>query len=148
MTNPDLFGYGFATLTRELRSRAWEAAADRNPALKATALDPLIMDLDATLVTSHSDKEQAVGTYKGGYGFAPFIASVDYGTGNEGGEILAALLRPGNAGAHSAEDQSQNPIPLGLKQSNASAVVSCLTYFWFLAEYPSHCRLGISPCTP
>lgn len=104
VTNPDLFSYGFATLTRELRSRAWEAAQDRNPALKATVHEPLTIDLDATLVTSHSDKEQAVGTYKGGYGFAPFIASVDYGTGNGGGEILAALLRPGNAGANSAQD--------------------------------------------
>ena len=104
VTNPDLFSYGFATLTRELRSRAWEAAAERNPALTATAGDPLIIDLDATLVTSHSDKEQAVGTYKGGYGFAPFIASVDYGPGHGGGEILAALLRPGNAGANSADD--------------------------------------------
>jgi len=104
VTNPDVFSYGFATLTRELRSRAWEAAGDRNPALKATALDPLIIDLDATLVTSHSDKDQAVGTYKGGYGFAPFIASVDYGAGNGTGEILAAVMRPGNAGANSAED--------------------------------------------
>ncbi|RNL56404.1 IS1380 family transposase, partial [Arthrobacter oryzae] len=104
VTNPDVFTYGFATLTRELRSRAWEAAADRNPALMATALDPLIVDLDATLVTSHSDKEQAVGTYKGGYGFAPFIASVDYGAGSGGGEILAAVMRPGNAGANSADD--------------------------------------------
>ena len=34
VANPDVFGYGFATLTRELRSRAWEAAGDRNPALK------------------------------------------------------------------------------------------------------------------
>ncbi|WP_346925594.1 IS1380 family transposase [uncultured Arthrobacter sp.] len=104
VTNPEVFAYGFATLTRELRSRAWEAAGDRNPALKATALDPLIVDLDATLVTSHSDKDQAVGTYKGGYGFAPFIASVDYGAGNGTGEILTAVMRPGNAGANSAED--------------------------------------------
>lgn len=102
--SPELFSYGFATLTRELRTRVWGAAGDRNPALKATAREPLILDLDATLVTSHSDKEQAVGTYKGGYGFAPFIASVDYGTGNGGGEVLAVLLRPGNAGANSADD--------------------------------------------
>jgi len=33
VTNPDLFSYGFSTLTRELRSRAWEAAQERNPAL-------------------------------------------------------------------------------------------------------------------
>jgi Transposase DDE domain group 1 len=91
-------------LTRELRSRARGAAGDRNPALKTTALEPLVIDLDATLVTSHSDKEQAVGTYKGGYGFAPFIASVDYGAGNGTGEVLAAVMRPGNAGANSAED--------------------------------------------
>lgn len=104
VTSPELFAYGFATLARELRSRAWEAAGERNPALAATAADPLIIDLDATLVTSHSDKEQAAGTYKGGYGFAPFVASVDYGTGNGTGEVLAAFLRPGNAGANSAED--------------------------------------------
>lgn len=36
VTNPDLFSYGFATLAQELRSRAWEAAGDRNPGLKAT----------------------------------------------------------------------------------------------------------------
>jgi hypothetical protein len=72
--------------------------------LSATAADPLIIDLDATLVASHSDKENAAGTYKGGYGFAPFIASCDYGAGNGTGEILACLLRPGNAGANSADD--------------------------------------------
>lgn len=55
-------------------------------------------------MTSHSDKENVAGTYKGGYGFAPFIASCDYGTGKGSGEILACVLRPGNAGANSAED--------------------------------------------
>lgn len=104
VANPDLFDYGFQTLSRELRSRVWEAAGDRNPALTATAVDPLILDLDATLVTSHSDKEQAVGTYKGGYGFAPFVASIDYGTGHGTGEVLAVVMRPGNAGANSADD--------------------------------------------
>lgn len=104
VVNPELFSYGIETLTRELRTRAWDAAGSRNPALSATAADPLIIDLDATLVTSHSDKENVAGTYKGGYGFAPFIASVDYGSGHGTGEILAVALRPGNAGANSAED--------------------------------------------
>jgi hypothetical protein len=31
VTNPELFGYGFETLTRELRTRAWNAAGARNP---------------------------------------------------------------------------------------------------------------------
>ncbi|MDQ0819793.1 hypothetical protein QFZ79_002083 [Arthrobacter sp. V4I6] len=104
VTNPELFGYGIETLTRQLRSTAWEAAGNRNPALSATAADPLILDLDATLVASHSEKENVAGTYKGGYGFAPFIASCDYGAGNGTGEILACLLRTGNAGANSADD--------------------------------------------
>ena len=88
VASPGVFGYGFATLTRELRSRVWEAAGDRNPALKATALDPLIVDLDATLVTSQR-QGTAVGTYKGGYGFAPFIASVDYGAATGPGKRSA-----------------------------------------------------------
>jgi hypothetical protein len=104
VANPELFSYGFETLARALRIRAWNAAGDRKPALTATPSDPRIIDIDATLVTSHSDKENVAGTYKGGYGFAPFIASCDYGTGNGSGEILATVLRPGDAGANSAED--------------------------------------------
>jgi hypothetical protein len=49
VTNPELFGYGFETLfetlTRELRTRAWDAAGNRNPAVSATAADPLIIDI-------------------------------------------------------------------------------------------------------
>jgi hypothetical protein len=59
----------------------------------------LTIDVDATLITSHSEKEQAAGNYKGGYGFFPLQAYAD-----ETGEALAALLRPGNAGANTAAD--------------------------------------------
>jgi Transposase DDE domain group 1 len=57
------------------------------------------IDVDATLVTSHSEKEGAAGTYKGGYGFHPILAYCD-----ETGEALGALLRPGNAGSNTAAD--------------------------------------------
>jgi hypothetical protein len=63
------------------------------------APERLTIDIDATLVTSHSDKEGAAGTYKGGYGFHPILAYCD-----ETGEALAALLRPGNAGSNTAAD--------------------------------------------
>lgn len=62
--NPEVFAHGFETLTRTLRSRVWEAAGDRNPAARATPAEPLIIDLDATLVTSHSDKEAVAGTIR------------------------------------------------------------------------------------
>jgi hypothetical protein len=59
----------------------------------------LTIDVDATLITAHSEKEQAAGTYKGGYGFHPLQAYAD-----ETREALGALLRPGNAGANTAAD--------------------------------------------
>ena len=39
----------------------------------------VIVDIDATLVTAHSDKEGAEPTFKRGFGFAPMCAFVDHG---------------------------------------------------------------------
>lgn len=100
----EAFEDGFTALMRSLRSRVWAAAGPRNPAALATAADPLIIDIDATLVTTHSEKELSAGTYKGGYGLAPMVVSIDYGLGYGTGEILAALLRGGNKTANSAAD--------------------------------------------
>ncbi|WP_346922877.1 IS1380 family transposase [Glutamicibacter creatinolyticus] len=96
--------HGYQSMNKTLRSRLWAATGDRNPAKRATRANPLILDIDATLVQAHSDKQGAAGTYKGGYGFAPMIATADYGQGQGTGEILAVLLRPGNKGANSAKD--------------------------------------------
>ena len=64
---------------------------------------PLTVDLDATLVTAHSEKEQAAPTFKRGFGFHPLCSFVDHGS--EGtGEPLVILLRPGNAGSNTAAD--------------------------------------------
>src|ERR671934_798947 len=59
----------------------------------------LTIDVDATLITAHSEKEGAAGNYKGGYGFHPLQAYAD-----ETREALGGLLRPGNAGANTAAD--------------------------------------------
>jgi hypothetical protein len=59
----------------------------------------LTIDVDATLICAHSEKEQAAGNYKGGYGFHPLQAYAD-----ETREGLAGLLRPGNAGANTVAD--------------------------------------------
>jgi Transposase DDE domain group 1 len=72
------------------RARAWRAGARPQR---------ITLDIDATLVASHSDKEGAAGTYKGGYGFHPLLCYLD-----ETSEALAGLLRPGNAGANTASD--------------------------------------------
>ncbi len=63
------------------------------------APERLTLDVDATLITAHSEKEQAAGNYKGGYGFHPLQVYLD-----ETGEALGGLLRPGNAGSNTADD--------------------------------------------
>ncbi|UQE75250.1 IS1380 family transposase [Gordonia sp. PP30] len=85
------------------RSRVWTLLGGHAPNAGIDAATPLIIDLDATLVTAHSDKESAAGNYKGGYGFHPLTAHIDHGPGGTG-EVATMLLRPGNAGANTAAD--------------------------------------------
>ena len=63
----------------------------------------VIVDIDATLVASHSEKELAAPNYKRGFGFHPILAFADHGAGGTG-TPLAAILRPGNAGSNTATD--------------------------------------------
>lgn len=64
----------------------------------------VVVDLDATLVTAHSEKEGASPNFKRGFGFHPMLAFVDHGAGGTG-EPLAGMLRPGKSNANDAADQ-------------------------------------------
>jgi len=79
-------------------------ARERALALGARPDGPLIVDIDATLVTAHSEKDGTAGTYKGGFGFHPLLAYLDGPGQPAGGQPLAGVLRPGNAGANDARD--------------------------------------------
>jgi hypothetical protein len=83
------------------RARFWELRG---------APERLTLDVDATLITAHSEKEKAAGNYKGGYGFHPLQVYLD-----ETREALGTLLRPGNAGSNTAEDH-KTVIDLALGQ--------------------------------
>ena len=85
------------------RARAWSLAGTDAPDHDARASAPLIVDLDATLVASHSEKELSRPNFKRGYGFHPLCSFIDHGPGGTG-EPLAILLRPGNAGSNTAAD--------------------------------------------
>jgi Transposase DDE domain group 1 len=63
----------------------------------------VIVDIDATLVTAHSDKQGAEATHKMSYGFAPMCAFVDHGQHGTG-ETLALNLRPGKASPFNSAD--------------------------------------------
>lgn len=75
------------------RERVWELSG---------APKRVILDIDATLITAHSEKEGAAGTYKRGFGFHPLLC---FEAGK--GEALAGILRPGNAGANTAKDHKE-----------------------------------------
>jgi hypothetical protein len=87
------------------RARAWAAGA---------APERVILDFDATPIDAHSEKEQAAGHYKGGFGFNPLLVTC-------GREVLAGILRPGNAGANNAADHL-GLLDLALEQLPASAL--------------------------
>ena len=90
----------------QVRRRAWGLAGRASPQAEATASTPMIIDVDATLITSHSDKQGAGPTWKKGYGFHPLVAFIDHG--QEGtGEPLAVMLRKGNAGSNTVADHQQ-----------------------------------------
>ncbi len=95
---------GLRSARAAARERVWLQAADtgRLP-LETTAggrvWSGIRVQLDATLVTAHSEKESAAATFKGGYGYHPLTAWCD-----NTGEALATLLRPVNAGSNTAAD--------------------------------------------
>ena len=85
------------------RARVWRLAGEHAPNHDWNAERPLIIDTDATLITAHSEKEQAAPTFKRGFGFHPLWAFVDHGADGTG-EPLSCLLRRGNAGSNTAAD--------------------------------------------
>jgi hypothetical protein len=89
------------------REHAWDAGAEPQR---------IVIDIDATLITAHSEKDGAAGTFKRGFGFHPLLAYLD-----ESREALAGVLRPGNAGANTASDHI-DVIELALAQLPRRAV--------------------------
>lgn len=77
---------------RNARAVAWEAGAGPDS-------DEATIDLDATIVRTKADKEDAAPTHKHTYGHHPHLAMLA-----ETGEVLAGMFRPGNAGANNAAD--------------------------------------------
>jgi hypothetical protein len=85
-----------------VRRQVWSQLPDGVPASKVagTDLDDLIvLDTDATIVISHSEKENAAATFKRTFGFHPLGVWCDNTS-----EFLAAKLRAGNAGSNTAAD--------------------------------------------
>jgi hypothetical protein len=130
------------------RERAWllRAEAGRTvPAVRCagSVVPGLVIDLDATLVTCHSEKQGCAATFKHGFGYHPLLAWLD-----NTGEALAGMLRPGNANANTAADHitvtdealAQIPddhrygTPILVRADGAGATKAWLTYLRSLRE--------------
>jgi DDE family transposase len=81
----------------QARARAWAAGAGPDVAAG------LVIDIDATITIAHSEKDNAAKTWKKTFGFHPLLAYLDR-PDVSGGEALAGLLRPGNAGSNTTAD--------------------------------------------
>ena len=79
------------------REAAWAAGAA--PDLSSE----LYLDIDATIVIAHSEKQWAAPTWKKTFGFHPLLCFLDR-SDISWGEALAGILRAGNAGSNTAAD--------------------------------------------
>ena len=62
---------GCSSAARGSRAGARERLGGRR------APERIMIDIDATLIAAHSEKEGAAGTFKGGFGFHPLLAYLD-----------------------------------------------------------------------
>jgi hypothetical protein len=98
------------------RASAWKLGA--RPQRREVRARPelTVIDVDATLTSAYSAKDEAAGNFKGGYGHHPLLCYLD-----ETGEAPAAILRPGNAGSNTAADHKQL-LDLALEQLDPQAL--------------------------
>jgi hypothetical protein len=79
------------------RANAWAAGA--GPDLD----EELCLDIDATIVIAHSDKQTAEPTWKKTFGHHPLLCYLDRPEVSSG-EALSGILRNGGAGSNTAQD--------------------------------------------
>jgi len=94
-----------AAARARVRRHVWTQITERHGCIPASRVagtglgDTVVLDVDATIVVAHSEKEQASPTFKKTFGFHPLGVWCDNTE-----EFLAAQLRTGRAGSNTAAD--------------------------------------------
>ncbi len=94
-----------ATARARVRRHVWAQLATSPDGIPASRVagtdlgDVVVLDVDATIVVAHSEKEQASATFKRTFGFHPLGVWCD-----NTNEFLTAMLRIGRAGSNTAAD--------------------------------------------
>ncbi len=93
------------TARARVRRHVWAQIVERHGTIPPSRVagtdlgDVVVLDVDATIVIAHSEKEQASPTFKRTFGYHPLGVWCDNTT-----EFLAAQLRTGRAGSNTAAD--------------------------------------------
>ncbi|MET8530363.1 IS1380 family transposase [Micromonospora sp. NPDC005172] len=95
---------GLRAARAEAREVAWAQRAETRgdlpqPTVAGQSVHGLVLDIDATIVICHSEKESATRTWKKTFGYHPLLCFLD-----NTGEALAGLLREGRAGSNTTTD--------------------------------------------
>jgi hypothetical protein len=94
-----------ATGRARVRRHVWAQIIERRGAIPASSVagahlgEVVVLDVDATIVVAHSEKENASPTFKKTFGYHPLGVWCDNTT-----EFLAGMLRAGKAGSNTAVD--------------------------------------------
>ena len=91
-----------AAARARVRRRVWASLPGGVPASRVAGTDlgsTIVLDVDATIVVAHSEKEQASPTFKKTFGVHPIGVWCDNTS-----EFLAGMLRTGRAGSNTATD--------------------------------------------
>jgi DDE family transposase len=126
------------------------------PLLDAHGWPVLVIDEDATIVVTHSEKEQTAPTFKHSFGYHPVLAFCD-----NSNEALAGMLRPGNAGSNTAADlievldqaltqipdQYRHGYPVLVRFDGAGASKALLAHIRSLRNHGVHSEFSIG-CPP
>ncbi|MCA1835562.1 MAG: IS1380 family transposase, partial [Actinobacteria bacterium] len=144
------------------RARAREVVWAQQAETRGTAFPParvagadlsvLIVDLDASIVVCHSEKEHAAATFKHTFGYHPMLAFCD-----NTGEFLAGQLRAGNAGANTAADhvtvldaalaqlpdQHRHGTPILVRADTAGCTKAFLAHIRSLRDRAVNCEFSV-----
>jgi hypothetical protein len=139
------------------RAVAWAQHADTRGDLPQVSVagckvEGLVLDIDATIVICHSEKESATRTWKKTFGFHPLLCFLD-----NTGEALSGLLREGRAGSNTTTDhitvldqaltqipdEHRHGTPILLRSDSAGSSHGFLAHLRSLREQPLDIRFSV-----
>src|SRR3954447_24367803 len=139
------------------RELAWTQAAETGTGLPTSTaagvpVPGIVLDLDASIVICHSEKESAAPTYKKTFGYHPLFCFLD---GSR--EALSGLLREGRAGSNTTADHitvldqalvqipdaHRHGTPILIRSDSAGCTQGFLTHIRSLREHGMDTRFSV-----